>query len=160
MILKKIEYQPLLKLPTNSDKSQVTIEFAVRLIGRVIFCWFLREKKSFNRKSLMPKDLLSDKAVGNNADYYHKILEPIFFEVLNKSVRQRREDFLNDLFSSVPYLNGGLFSPHEDDFYKRNNGDYQSRFHNTLIIPDLWFAEFFEVLETYNFGTGRLSPTF
>lgn len=148
---KKIEYLPLLKLPSISDKSQITVEFAVRLIGRVIFCWFLREKKSLNRKSLMPRDLLSYEAINENADYYHKILEPIFFEVLNKQVKLRREDFVSDLFSSIPYLNGGLFSPHEDDFYRRNNGDFQSQYHNTLIIPDQWFTEFFQVLETYNF---------
>ena len=148
---KKINYPSLLKLPSISDKSQTVTEFAVRLIGRIIFCWFLREKKSINRKSLMPKELLSYEAIGENTDYYHNILEPIFFEVLNKPVKSRKKDFINDLFTSVSYLNGGLFSPHEDDFYKRSNGDFQSHFHNTLIIPDQWFNEFFGILETYNF---------
>lgn len=148
---KKIEYPPLLKLPSISDKSQKSVEFAVRLIGRVIFCWFLREKKSLNRKSLVPKDLLSYEAIEGNADYYHKVLEPIFFEILNKQIKTRRDEFGSDLFSSIPYLNGGLFSPQEDDFYKRNSSDFQSQYHNTLIIPDQWFTEFFEVLETYNF---------
>jgi len=148
---KKIEYQPLLKLPSISDKSQKSIEFAVRLIGRVIFCWFLREKKSLNRKSLVPKDLLSYEAIEGNSDYYHKILEPIFFEILNKQIKTRGDEFSNDLFSSIPYLNGGLFSPQDDDFYKRNSSDFQSQYHNNLIIPDQWFTDFFEVLETYNF---------
>jgi len=141
----------LLKLPSTQDKSQTNLEFAVRLIGRVIFCWFLREKKSEAGFALMPKDLLSLEAVIKNKDYYHKILEPIFFEVLNRPVRSRREDFAKEPFSSVPYLNGGLFSPQEDDFYKRTNGDFQSQHHNTLVVPDGWIESFFDILETYNF---------
>lgn len=140
-----------LKLPSTQDKSQTNLEFAVRLIGRIIFCWFLREKKSDAGLSLMPKELLSIEAVQGNKDYYHTILEPIFFEVLNKPVKSRREEFAKEPFASVPYLNGGLFSPQEDDFYKRMNGDFQSQFHNTLVIPDSWLNSFFEILETYNF---------
>lgn len=141
----------LLKLPSIQDKSQTNLEFAVRLIGRIIFCWFLREKKSEAGLSLMPKELLSIEAMKEYKDYYHTILEPIFFEVLNKPVKSRRDEFAKGSFSSVPYLNGGLFSPQEDDFYKRMNSDFQSQFHNTLVIPDTWLNSFFEILETYNF---------
>lgn len=140
-----------LKLPSTQDKSQTNLEFAVRLIGRVIFCWFLREKKSQAGLALMPKELLSLEAVKENGDYYHKILEPIFFEVLNKPVESRRGDFAKRPFSPVPYLNGGLFSPQDDDYYERADGDLQSQYHNTLVIPDNWFKDFFEILETYNF---------
>ena len=126
-----------LKLPSTQDKSHTNLEFAVRLIGRIIFCWFLREKKSESGLSLMPKKILSIEAIQKQKDYYHSILEPIFFEVLNKPVKSRREDFAKEPFSSVPYLNGGLFSPQEDDFYKRTNGDFQSQHHNTLVIPDI-----------------------
>ncbi len=144
-------YQALLKLPSVKDHSKTTLEFAVRLIGRIIFCWFLREKRSSAGNSLMPHDLLSLESVNNTQDYYHRILEPIFFEVLNKSTKSRIESFDNKLFLQIPYLNGGLFSPQEEDFYKRSKVESQSQFHNTLIIPDDWFKSFFEVLETYNF---------
>lgn len=140
-----------LKLPFVQDKSQTSLEFAVRLIGRVIFCWFLREKKSEAGLALMPKELLSLEATSKYDDYYHAILEPIFFEVLNKPIKTRKDDFAKEPFSVVPYLNGGLFSPQDEDYYKRSNGDLQSQFHNTLVIPDSWFKDFFETLETYNF---------
>lgn len=141
----------LLKLPSVRDKSQTNAEFAVRLIGRIIFCWFLREKKGNSKYPLMPKGLLSLDAVKQNEDYYHEILEPIFFEVLNKPINSRRDIFAKEPFSSVSYLNGGLFTPQDDDFYKRSSGDLQSQFHNTLVVPDEWIKEFFETLETYNF---------
>jgi len=145
------KYDAVLKLPSIADHSQTSIEFAVRLIGRIIFCWFLREKKSSDSTSLMPKELVSLEAINNHSDYYHQVLEPIFFEVLNQQVKARKDPFYNKPYSLIPYLNGGLFSPHEDDFYKRNNSDFQSQFHNTLVIPDEWFVELFKTLETYNF---------
>lgn len=139
-----------LKLPSVADQSQTCQEFAVRLIGRIIFCWFLREKRSSAGHSLMPHELLSLDASNTIEDYYHKILEPIFFEILNKPIKTRKEAFVDDLFSAIPYLNGGLFSPHEDDFFNYNEIK-QSINHNIVIVPDKWIKSLFEILETYNF---------
>lgn len=145
---KTVEAQ--LKLPFVKDHSQTSQEFAVRLIGRIIFCWFLREKRSASGHSLMPRELLSFDASNTIEDYYHKILEPIFFEVLNKPIKTRKDAFINDLFSAIPYLNGGLFSPHEDDFFNYNEGK-QAVNHNMVVVPDEWLKSLFEVLETFNF---------
>src|SRR5260221_5059814 len=49
---------------------------------------------------------------------FRSILEPIFFEVLNKPVKSRKDGYDNEPFSSIPYLNGGLFAPHDDDFFR------------------------------------------
>ena len=147
---KQEEYKSLLALPFVADKSQTSLEFAVRLIGRVIFCWFLREKRSDTDKSLMPNELLSSQATKEKSDYYHKILEPIFFEVLNKPIKSRKEAYTNGLFNSIPYLNGGLFSPHDDDYFSYNENK-QASYHNMVKVPDSWLQEFFEFLETYNF---------
>lgn len=139
-----------LKLPSTQSHSQTDLEFAVRLIGRIIFCWFLREKRSSTGHPLMPIELISGNAAKEIPDYYHKILEPIFFEILNRPIKSRKDSFTKGLFSSIPYLNGGLFSPHEDDFYSYNEGK-QAINHNLVVIPDDWFKSFFEALETYNF---------
>jgi adenine-specific DNA-methyltransferase len=147
---KKVDYLPLLKLPLVDEKSRVSLEFAVRLMGRIIFCWFLREKQSQSGKSLIPKELLSLDAINSNNDYYHKILEPIFFEVLNRPAKIRKDFYRTIFFESIPYLNGGLFYPHEDDFFSSNEKK-QVINHDTVIIPDDWFKELFSVLETYNF---------
>ncbi|HEY4511445.1 MAG TPA: TaqI-like C-terminal specificity domain-containing protein [Candidatus Paceibacterota bacterium] len=146
----KKTHKSLLQLPSESERSQVSVEFAVRLIGRLIFCWFLREKKGQSGSALMPKELLSLEAISKYRDYYHAVLEPIFFEVLNKEAKSRLQAYTEGAFSQIPYLNGGLFSPHEADYYKRR-GDEQSIFHNTLVIPDEWFKDFFVILESYNF---------
>jgi type I restriction-modification system DNA methylase subunit len=63
---------------------------------------------------------------------------------------ERRTD-LPEAFRDIPFLNGGLFDPHHDDYYKLSELTGLSQHLNTLIIPDSWFASFFEQLEQYNF---------
>lgn len=136
-----------LSLPSVSEENtNIRKSFAVRLIGRTMFCWFLKQKKSDNGQ-LIPDELLSSKVVFDN--YYHNTLEPLFFGVLNTSIESR--DIRNDLFDKVPYLNGGLFNPQSGDYYELDRMTFFSKYNNTLKISDSWFKRFFEVLETYNF---------
>jgi len=137
-----------LKLPSIDDH-QKKQEFVVRLIGRIIFCWFLKKKNSVQGKPLMPEELLSTANIGKN--YYHNVLEPLFFEVLNKPLKERNQKFRNNLFDLIPFLNGGLFEAHIDDYYELDSELKISKYVNTLQIPDNWFKNLFETLETYNF---------
>ncbi len=144
------KYPGILKLNGSVNQNIEHQEFAVRLIGRVIFGWFLKEKKSTAGVPIVPNELLSLDAVVSNADYYHSILEPLFFELLNKRVEQRHENLREAPFSTVPYLNGGLFSPQYNDFY--NQSTYSGAGTPGLThIPDSWFTELFTILEQYNF---------
>ena len=127
----------------STDNKEVYQDFAVRLIGRAIFCWFLKHKKSLAGDPLVPKHILSSNAVHHNEGYYHNVLEKLFFEVLNTPQEQRQKDILPNA-DKIPFLNGGLFEVHNDDFY---NSEPQYN----LVIPDAWFAQFFEILEQYNF---------
>ena len=125
-------------------------EFGVRLIGRVMFCWFLREKRSENGVSLVPDDMLSLETVNSSANYYHHILEPLFFELLNTNQRSRKPEFINDYYNKVPYLNGGLFSPHSDDMYKYDPVNHCGSY-GVVTIPNEWFVRLYTVLNEYNF---------
>ena len=144
------DFEPLLKLPdtTNHIKMQ---EFAVRLIGRIVFCWFLKKKKSTNGIPLIPDEVLSVKAIKDN--YYHTILEPLFFEVMNTPIDERKESISqNVLFKNIPFLNGGLFDPNlHQDYYKYFPMEKEYKPAYNLKIPDDWFVKFFSVLELYNF---------
>ncbi len=137
-------YKKELALPSvGEDESRKYEEFTVRLIGRVIFCWFLRHKKSAGGNPLIPREALSLRAARSHPDYYHSILEPLFFEVMNKPVKERKPVNVPQA-DMVPFLNGGLFEPHVNDYYQ-NSPNY------ALKIPDKWFGNFFSVLEQYNF---------
>lgn len=147
---KHYEIKQLIVLPKKGDE-KITQEFAVRLIGRLIFCWFLREKKNGSEEALMPHALLSLEESQKHKNYYHDVLEPIFFKVLNVKISNRREEkFRNSPFSKIPYLNGGLFSPHDDDFYSKNDSK-QEKNNEEVVVPDKWLQKLFEILETYNF---------
>ena len=137
-------------MPSDSS-AEIKKNFAVRLIGRIIFTWFLKQKKS-TKGQLVPDALLSSKAVTAKSyvdGYYHDVLERLFFELLNKPIHER--DIHGEMFDLVPYLNGGLFTPHADDFYSLDKETATSKYVNTLYISNDWFENFFSFLEKYNF---------
>ncbi|MCW1888263.1 MAG: Eco57I restriction-modification methylase domain-containing protein [Candidatus Moranbacteria bacterium] len=140
------EKDNLLLPGVSQEDSSTRKSFAVRLIGRIMFCWFLKHKKS-SEGQLIPDGLLSSVVVTKN--YYHSILEPLFFGILNTSIEHR--DIRGAVFDKVPYLNGGLFNPQSEDFYELDRTTFMSKHMNTLKISHDWFKSFFELLETYNF---------
>jgi len=149
----------ILQLPSVPiENRQIYQEFAVRLIGRTVFCWFLKMKKSDAEAPLLPESLLSSKAVKQYSGYYHTILERLFFQTLNTPVEQR-VDNLPEGADQIPFLNGGLFEPGNQDYYKPSNVTGLSQNLNTLNIDDQWFVKFFEELEKYNFTIDENSVT-
>lgn len=148
--------QPMLELPYTPYAGNETIykEFAVRLIGRTIFCWFLKNKKSNNGIPIISSDWLSTNSVikeaEKNRDYYHSILERLFFIVLNKKHADREPYELPDGSMDIPFLNGGLFEPDPYDFFSVNNKNIHIT-NYALKIPNEWFKNLFETLEQYNF---------
>lgn len=153
---RNVEFDTALKLPSTPVETNRKIyqEFAVRLIGRTIFCWFLKSKKSKNSIPLVPESWLSSKTVieTNNEqhNYYHSVLEKLFFLVLNKKQKDRKDYELPNEHELIPFLNGGLFEAQTDDFFPTNSkGIHQIAY--DLNIPNQWFIELFQVLEQYNF---------
>lgn len=143
------KYERLLGLHSVIEQKKYA-EFAVRLIGRIMFCWFLKEKKSKDGIPLIPEKYLTIETINQQDNYYHKILEPLFFELLNTSINKRRDRYNTDEFKQIPYLNGGLFSPHIDDLYKYDSIMQCGRY-GLVNIPNQWFIDFYNVLNQYNF---------
>ena len=136
-------------LPSTID-DKIKKEFSVRLIGRLVFCWFLKKKCSDKGTPLLPEELLSSKAVIRKSDFYHNILEPLFFEILNTPIKERKKEFQLPPWSQIPFLNGGLFTPEYHDYYQVDQLGI-SKYINTLKVPDSWLRELFEIFEIYNF---------
>ena len=137
----------VLRIPESSELELAKQQFAVRLIGRLVFCWFLRQKKSAKGVPLLPNDFFDTIAFG--ASFYRGRLEPLFFETLNKPVSERLPEFSGEPYASVPYLNGGLFYPkvgHGGDYYTFGIKESED-----LIVPNSWFTDFFELLDRFNF---------
>ena len=151
---KAVSYSKILQLPNITsnlrESNKIYQEFSVRLIGRTVFCWFLKVKKSRNGISLLPEHLLSSEAVVKNSNYYHVILEKLFFQTLNTPM-DNRIDTLPAGCEQIPFLNGGLFEPQFEDYYKPDGRTGLSENINSLKIPDAWFKDLFENLEQFNF---------
>ena len=121
-------------------------EYAIRLFGRIIFCWFLKEKKSGAGLPLLPGEVF-DQAVVGGVNILHNVLEPLFFECLNSPLDERKTVFSDGHYGLVPYLNGGLFHPNDGaggDYYTSDGG-------SNVVVPDEWFRKLMQTLGTYNF---------
>ncbi len=137
----------------------------IRLITRMIFVWFMREK------DLVKADLFNQETIkgvlkgleDDSSSYYLAILQNLFFATLNTPQKERRfrsearfnkgynPDFNNhsvyrhqelfnhpeemeELFSDIPFLNGGLFECLDE----KENGVYIDGFSdNKAHQPDI-----------------------
>ena len=128
-------------LVSKGFQDQDAVMFSTRLIGRLLFVWFLRKKNLINEK--VGYFELTD--TYEQTKYYKERLEKLFFETLNTDILDR--DFEDN---KTPYLNGGLFEATRTDFYLDTK----------LSIPDGFFSQFYEVLSHYNFTVDESSPEF
>ena len=123
---------------TTSDDDRVKLEEQmIRLITRLLFVWFIKQKHLVP-DDLFKKDKLSEILKDftpdsfSNGNYYNAILQNLFFATLNKAVTEREfakivnrrdiktkyryaemfnisEEEVISLFYQIPFLNGGLF---------------------------------------------------
>ena len=114
-------------------------QFSSRLLGRLLFVWFLRKMDVINE------------AVGyfdveelDATEYYEQKLKVLFFNTLNTEISDRSNGDLR-----TPYLNGGLFEAKENDFAKEK-----------LIFPEGFFERLFAHFNEFNFTTDESSADF
>lgn len=115
--------------------------FANRLLGRVIFCWFLDKKGVINPD----RKYFDSHSFTDDSEYYRKNLENLFFGVLNTPIADR--EYKDDV---TPFLNGGLFEARDTDLYKNSK----------LSFPKNYFDDLFDFLNGYNFTTDESTSQF
>lgn len=116
-------------------------QFASRLLGRVIFTWFLDKKGLINANL----EYFESASYDDDSNYYREKLEPLFFDVLNMPILKRE---VRDL--TTPYLNGGLFEVRPFDLYKSP----------LLSFPLNYFDDLYQFFRTYNFTTDESTSQF
>ncbi len=93
-----------------------TINFAKKLLGQVVFLYFLQKKGWFGVGrdedwGTGPKDFLRrlfEKQVVPYGNFFNDVLEPLFYNAL---ANERPDDFSDRFNCKIPFLNGGLFDP-------------------------------------------------
>jgi adenine-specific DNA-methyltransferase len=122
-------------------------QFSVRLIGRYIFCWFLKEK------GIIPFELICRDTIDKTKEFHQDFLQKLFFGTLNSKVSERgwllgETVDLKNYFEKIPYLNGGLFDKtSEDEIFSK-------------LELNRWLINFVEVLENYDFTVDESSSQY
>ena len=123
------------KFPKGQAQTLSSEEHVIRLITRLLFIWFIKEK------GLVSEDLFVEHQVGgllrdydpvDGDSYYRAVLQNLFFATLNTEIGRRGfssgdnsthrdfscyrfadqiagQDALLSLFAKTPFINGGLF---------------------------------------------------
>ena len=87
----------------NDDRLR---DFSQKLLGRLMFLYFLQKKEFLaGDRSFLNTQYRKLKSDLEDTDFYIDVLEPLFFETLNRS----RPD-CKSVWGKIPYLNGGLFN--------------------------------------------------
>lgn len=149
-----------IKLPqviySNQDDDQQAKNFIVRMLSRLMFCWFIKERGLIEKQLLeltdfnnhrypIVKDIDDENFLDSNS-YYRGILQNMFFNGLNKQNKSTQKDFkctnyLPDGFDykrflNLPFLNCGTFDPLEEDFNKESIEDTVISVPNRLFYGD------------------------
>ena len=157
--------------PTDENRVIKPEEHVIRLITRLLFIWFIKEKglvadELFKKAQI--QDFLKEDVFDNGDSYYRAVLQNLFFATLNTEIDKRRfstqtrkdhrnfsvyryesqmddSDRLLELFAETPFINGGLFDC-LDTFTETGGGGcridcFSDRQYRKLSIPNRLFFD-------------------
>ena len=157
--------------PTDENRVIKPEEHVIRLITRLLFIWFIKEKglvadELFKKAQI--QDFLKEDVFDSGDSYYRAVLQNLFFATLNTEIKERKfstggnpnhrnfslyrykdqmedSDRLFELFSKTPFINGGLFDC-LDSFKAIGGGGYRidcfsDRQYRKLSIPNRLFFD-------------------
>ncbi len=147
---------------SNKTKSDVEKEidkdirnFVSRLMGRMVFLYFLQKKHWLGASTTDYNDgsstFLSDlfyNDVESQRDFYKNYLSEIFFGALNNPKSEIDKFKLHngdEVF--IPFLNGGLFEEEQEPIR-----------HREIQFPAFYFEDLFKFFNGYNFTIYENSP--
>lgn len=162
-------------IPTNATKEEKDKackpirDFVKKLLGRIVFLYFVQKKGWLGASDTQYKDGLTDfikqlfKQSGGNDAFYSTWLTVLFFETLNKE--RNNDDFKmpDGKKVKVPFLNGGLFDKEDHDEHFLT---FKSKLFHHPDFEDTLLTEknkdnargFLDFLDAFNFTVHEDSP--
>jgi len=140
-----------------------TLNFAKKLLGQIVFLYFLQKKgwlglkegKSYGEGDRNFMRNLFEQAKAKGKNFFNDYLEFLFYDALSQ---KHTTDFYEKFNCRIPFLNGGLFDP--INFY-----DWQK---TDIIIPNELFANktdddeegtgILDIFDLYNFTVKEDEP--
>ena len=191
----------------EDDREQLDTKI-IRLITRLMFVWFIKQKDLVPNKLFDASQMSSilkdfDPLSKTSGTYYNAILQNLFFATLNRAIIDEdgnkrcfdktvgkgvkttyryselfsiSEDEVIEMFSEVPFLNGGLFEcldktkiidgvkkAYNYDGFSRNDKKFtDGRYRNRAFVPNVLFFDpeygLFSILSRYNFTIEENTP--
>lgn len=136
-----------------SQKGLETANFAKKLLGQIVFLYFLQKKgwlgvREDENWGAGPKNFMRQLFERNGVTYdnfFNDVLESLFYEAL---AIERPDNVYARLNVKIPFLNGGLFEPVAN--YDWRNID--------IMIDNRVFASIFDTFDLYNFTVREDEP--
>lgn len=136
-----------------------TANFAKKLLGQIVFLYFLQKKGwlgikkdemgNFKPWGTGPRDFLRklfDRKYTKYKNFFNDVLEPLFYSALNNG--DRPNDYYDRLDRKIPFLDGGLFEPMND----------YSWWETDIRIDNDIFREILDTFDRYNFTVREDEP--
>jgi len=140
------------------SKSIDPANFAKKLLGQIVFLYFLQKKgwlgvgkdEQGNLKpwGTGPKNFLQrlfGKEFIDYENFFDDVLEPLFYEAL---ATERTEDYYSLFSCKIPFLNGGLFEAIHDYNWREID----------ILLPNNLFQQIFDTFDRYNFTVREDEP--
>lgn len=164
-----------ISIPVNATKEEKDKackpirDFVKKLLGRIVFLYFVQKKGWLGASDTQYRDGLSDfikqlfKQSGSDDAFYSNWLTELFFDTLNKE--RSNDDFKmpDGKKVKVPFLNGGLFDKEEHDEHILT---FKSKLFHHKDFEDTMLTEknkdnsrgFLDFLDAFNFTVHEDSP--
>lgn len=135
------------------EDDKLVRDYIKKMMGRIVFLYFLQSKGWLAGNLHYMHDLFYDASDEVKEDFLDKVLEPMFFGLLNTRPEDRSSaPLVNGVgvkyipnADKIPYLNGGLFQQEKID-------EVES------VFPAGMFQSLFDFFDSYNFTIDENDP--
>lgn len=135
------------------EDDKLVRDYIKKMMGRIVFLYFLQSKGWLAGNLHYMHDLFYDASDEVKGDFLDKVLEPMFFGLLNTKPEDRSSaPLVNGVgvkyipnAHEIPYLNGGLFQQEKID-------EVDS------VFPAGMFQSLFDFFDSYNFTIDENDP--
>ena len=135
------------------EDDKLVRDYIKKMMGRIVFLYFLQSKGWLAGNLHYMHDLFYDASDEVKGDFLDKVLEPMFFGLLNTKPEDRScAPLVNGVgvkyipnADEIPYLNGGLFQQEKID-------EVDS------VFPAGMFQSLFDFFDSYNFTIDENDP--
>lgn len=135
------------------EDDKLVRDYIKKMMGRIVFLYFLQSKEWLAGNLHYMHDLFYDASDEVKGNFLDKVLEPMFFGLLNTKLEDR---------SSAPLVNGvGVkYIPNADEIPYLNGGLFQQEKIDEVdsVFPAGMFQSLFDFFDSYNFTIDENDP--